>query len=212
MEFEFADARFPLCAALVLAALVCSVPSRRERHEFGPGAAVLLWFIAAGLATWALLFAYQRYLIPIELLLGFAVWILLEYMFGLETRVVSALGICILISIALIRIPDWGHHKPDDGNPTSNIFGSHLPEGLAKSPAEFLIAGFPNGFILPFLHSGSHFYRIDFSPKLSGRIGERLNEFHNRPVKLLAMKDSQDEAIKVARASKREYWVYEGSP
>jgi hypothetical protein len=203
-ELEFADARLLLCAVLVLLVVARTIWTRERAKRQGVGVghgsvvAVFLWFMAAGLATWALTFAYQRYLIPIELLLGFAVWVLLERLLEIEARVVAALGICLLLSISLIRIPNWGHRNPDT-DATSNIFGLQLPEELRRGPAEYLIAGFPNAFILPFLHPESHFYRIDFSPRLRERIRDRLGRFRDRPVKLIAMKSSQQEAMEAAR-------------
>ena len=186
-EVEFADARLLACVAFAILALgVRAFASAKGGRRLGLASVMLLWFVGTGAVTWGLVFAYQRYLIPIELLLGLAVWALLGFVAETERQLAIGMATCVLLVLSLIRVPDWGHYQAD-ARAASNIFGLELPEELARQPAEYLVAGAPDGFILAFLHPASHFYRIDFSPRVYGRIHERLARFRGRPVRLITL-------------------------
>ena len=185
-ELRFADARYLLCATVAFLAVVqrsFAGPWARERWNQAP--AMLLSFVAGGICIWALVFPYQRYLIPIELLLGLATWVLLAYL-SVNQRTITIVLVCFLAaSWKLVHVPDWGHTIPRSDRP--NVFGLQLPSKLTSQPAEYLIAGAPNGFILAFLDPSSHFYRIDFSPKVYGRIEQQLARYPGHPIRLLTM-------------------------
>jgi len=114
------------------------------------------------------------------------VWVLLGQIVENERRIAIRMAVCVLIALSLMHIPDWGHYAAGDRAP-SNIFELQLPESLVSQPAEYLVAGSPNGFILAFLSPGSHFYRIDFSVRVYGRIRAALDRYPNRRVKLITM-------------------------
>jgi hypothetical protein len=186
-EVEFADGRFLLITGLALLVVVERIFAARKGHRASTAApSMLLWFAAGGIGWWAILFAYQRYLIPVELLVGFTIWLLLSQIVENERRIAIRLALCLLIAVPLMRIPDWGHHVAGDRK-SSNIFGLQVPDDLVRQPAEYLVAGSPNGFILAFLNPESHFYRLDFSPRVYGRIHEGIDRFPDRRVKLITM-------------------------
>ena len=64
-EAPFADSRFLFFILLVPSAILCKPAIRLNR-----GLIAFIVFMITSFALWALMFAYQRYLIPIELLLG----------------------------------------------------------------------------------------------------------------------------------------------
>jgi hypothetical protein len=184
-EIGFADARYLLCAAIAMAAVALrAYRTPEERRSIGAAPATLLWFAAGGFVAWSVVFPYQRYLIPIELLLGLVAWILLAAFIDRDRWLAACLGICVVVSLVLIRVPDWGHGRPAPGS--QNAFGLDLPPELASGPAEYLVVGVPNAYILAFLDPRSHFYRIDFSRKLLPRIIEGLARNKDRPVRVIA--------------------------
>jgi hypothetical protein len=185
-ELPFADARYVLCAGVaVLAVIRRAIGIRANTTAPGPAGPMLLCFVASALCVWALVFPYQRYLIPVELLLGLALWILLAYCGFRERVMIALLAAFVTVSLVSLRVPDWGHVVPRRS--ADNVFGLQLPPELVSQPAEYLVAGAPNGFVLAFLNPASHYYRIDFSKKVYDRIRQRVARYPRHPVRLLAM-------------------------
>lgn len=154
-EFAFADPR--LMIFLVLAGLALLLP--RRDLAAASSLQVLLWFLLISTLLWASVFAIQRYLIPVELLLGFGIWLALARLGLGRQRITLLLGLCVLVSAGLIRVPDWGH----TGNRTrqANAFGLQLPASVAATPANYLVHGNAVSYMLPFLHADSRFYGVE---------------------------------------------------
>lgn len=154
-EFAFADARWLVFFVLLLPVLAL-------RKKFGADARVafsLLVFMLVAFLLWALVFAYQRYLLPVELLLGFGIWVLLARLSARPRQVVLWLVCCVLASAALIKVPDWGHRPAQFGE--RNPFGMALPAQASATPARYLVVENAISYILPALHPDSRFYGID---------------------------------------------------
>src|SRR5690606_30560951 len=76
-EIAFADIRILLISALVPISLLVTL-LRRPVAKQGKSATAVLVYVGVSFFLWAALFAYQRYLIPVELLLGLVAWILVS--------------------------------------------------------------------------------------------------------------------------------------
>lgn len=177
-EISFADPRLLFFFALLIAVTV-----RRKRQTIDKGATALFYFFVASFAVWAFVFAYQRYLIPLELLFGPLFWIMLSQLNLTKRQVGKIMMGLALVSAALIKVPDWGHAQ--NSEISSNAFGLRIPKNLVDSPANYLIYGVPNSYILPFFHEDSNFYKIDFSQKTEALIRQRLQGEHQYPTRVL---------------------------
>lgn len=177
-EIRFVDARFLAISVLAAIALLRKPVVRLGKQ----GEAVLIFFLVSFL-LWAVLFAYQRYLIPVEVLLGLVAWILLARIFKREWPRVVVLMCLVVLSAGTIKIPDWGHGPVDIG--ARKPFSLRLPEHLANTPARYLVVGAPVSYLLPYLHAESIFYGLNFSKQSKALIAERLREPSPLPVRVL---------------------------
>lgn len=153
-EYRFSDARLLIFSVLVVAALLFA----RHRIVRNRISAAFLVFVSSCFFIWAILFAYQRYLVCIEVLFGFCIWILLSGIIKYPKRVTLALAGCLAISTVFMEIPDWGHRTPR--RPSSNHFSVSIPENMANTPGRFLVGGNGISYLLPFFHPDSRFYGI----------------------------------------------------
>lgn len=191
-EIAFTDIRIPLAALLGLATL--AIPGKLR---LGRGALALLAFVAVSFALWAALFAYQRYLIPVEVLLGFCLWILLARLCRRESlRVVLLLGM-LGVSLAWVKVPDWGH-GPVNANGL-RPFSLNLPDKLRNTPAQYLVHGAPISYLLPFLDQDSVFYGLNFSRQSKALIAQRLQENTQLPVRMLLEESGLTQAWRTLR-------------
>ena len=182
-EIKFADARILLTCALVSIALVIALLRKPVTNLGKPGLAVLI-FVGVSFVLWAALFAYQRYLIPVELLLGLVGWILIARIFTRESFRVAAMAVLLVLCAWSLKVPDWGHGKVDVG--VNKPFSLVLPERLASTPARYLVVGAPISYVLPYLDSDSVFYGLNFSSQSKDLIAQRLAEPSPLPVRILA--------------------------
>ena len=174
-EFVFADARWLVFLGLLMVAMgvgLVALARGRRPGVRGRVSLALVVFVVVGLAVWARMFAYQRYLLPLEVLLGFGIWILLAHLGSQPRRVVLGLGACVLASAALMKVPDWGHRSAAVGE--RNPFGMALPPEVTASPARYLVLGNAISYILPALHPGSEFYGVDVFNGLFSRQADEL--------------------------------------
>ena len=170
-EFVFADARIlPFVALSLAAALALAIRPRRQ--VAGAASSALLVFLLVSSFLWSLTLAYQRYLISVELLLGLGIWVLLSRLVGAPRRVVFLLALCLVSSVALIKIPDWGHLPSKSARP--GHFGISLPEAVASTPARYLILNQPIAYLLPSFHPDSRFYGLGFSAQVDALVGDRF--------------------------------------
>jgi len=202
-EFNFADARMLTFAVLMLLAVAAWILKRLApgrmlfRNPTTRVTRTFLWFFSVSFAIWAWMFAIQRYLIPIELLFGIAVWILAAYVLKSQHRIVAAMTICLIASLATLNAPDWGHipSNPD----TRNFFGMRVPRDLVSTPADYLVYGTPITYVLPFLHPDSRFFGTGgwnatatpgFNPQVDNLIASAIAADRTRPIRLLTFEDS----------------------
>lgn len=188
-EILFADARLLVFFALTAVALVV----RKSRAPQGRLAVAFLLFLLVGFFVWAVVFAYQRYLIPLEILFGFGIWILLSRLTGNPNRVALLLAGCVIASAALIKVPDWGH-TPSRGA-QANPFGVSLGK-LSSTPARFLVVENAISYLLPFLHPDSRFYGIDvfrdrglFTQQIDALIRTEVARESSLPLRILARQE-----------------------
>ncbi|HEN3668387.1 TPA: DUF2029 domain-containing protein, partial [Yersinia enterocolitica] len=120
-EIEFSDFRFMSIFVLTPIALFF-----RINDKFTKKTTAVVIFIISGFSLWALMFAYQRYLIPIELLLGVLIFILVLRIFKNELMRVLVLSLLFISSMFLMSIPDWGHTNPS--NNSGNPFNTEIPQ------------------------------------------------------------------------------------
>lgn len=182
-EIKFADARLVLICALALIALLVTL-LRKPVTDFGKPAVALLVFVGVSFVLWAALFAYQRYLIPVELLLGLVAWVLIARVFTREAFRVAALAGLIVLCAVPLKVPDWGHTKVDVA--ARQPFSLVLPERLASTPARYLVVGAPISYVLPYLHADSVFYGLNFSKQSRALIVRRIAEPSLLPVRIIA--------------------------
>ena len=197
-ELEFADARMLMVAVLMLTAVTIGVLKRVGpgrvlfRDPMTPVTRTFLWFVSASFAFWALMFAYQRYLIPLELLFGIAVWILAAYLLKSQYRIAMLMTVCLLVSLATMEVSDYGHFKGE--RPPSNILEIRVSGELAL-PADYVLYGQPLTFALVSLHSDSRFFRMGFTSQVDKLIGSALASDKSRPIRLLTTEDRLGEAF-----------------
>jgi hypothetical protein len=183
-EIPFRDVRLLLGSLVALAAIAVRYsPHRSSVVPMEPARRMLLCFVLVSVILWAVAFAYQRYLIPIELLGGAAIWILLRQCTDKGIVVVAGLGAILLASAIGFRVPDWRHLPAAR---VSNHFGLEVPAEIAGTPASYLLFGGATGYLLAFLHPDSRFYRIDFSVHVNERIRSSIASAPQLPVRLIA--------------------------
>jgi hypothetical protein len=179
-EVLFADARLLILFALTPLALYI-----RKRHATSDkGVLFFMLFFGVSFFLWGFMFAYQRYLIPIEVLFGFSIWILLSRITANHNLVALLLAISVIVSAVLMKVPDWGHKHSREAQ--SNPFGLQLPHEYSSTPARYLVVGSPIGFILPFLHPDSRFYGLGFSAPVDKLIRSIVTHDDVLPLRILS--------------------------
>jgi hypothetical protein len=187
-EVMFADPRLLVCSLLLVAFGIF----RRRRASSGDertdsAGLCLLTFVLSSFAIWTVVFAYQRYVIAAELLLGATAWLLLRGMVRKPSHATIGLAITTALALWLVVVPDWGHRMPTPGS--SNVFGLELGPALTHQPATYLVAGRPNSYVLAFLHPASDFYRIDLSPGIDAKVKQALGQSVRDPIRVFAMEE-----------------------
>lgn len=182
-EIIFADARLIIFFALTPLALLV-----RKSGTTGKGTLLFMLFFSVSFFLWGVMLAYQRYLIPIEILFGFGIWILLSRITPNSKLLALFLAGCVIISAVFTKIPDWGHSQSRGAQ--SNPFGLQLPNKVTSTPARYLVVGNPIGYILPFLHSDSRFYGLGFSSQVDTLICAKVIHNDALPLRILSSQAS----------------------
>lgn len=202
-ESPFADGRLPIAGlAIGVTAVIQAVRFLRSRgpvaaQRSAPAPAAVLWFAGVAFGLWALVFAYQRYLIPVELLAGLILWILVRKMFRSAAAVLVMLlilGCCAWV----ISVPDWDHDKGLLGH-GADRFGLEIPHELISTPAVYLVSKKPISYVFAFLHPDSRFLRIDFTPLADERLRGALATSGTLPVRILTFDNNDADLLSVAR-------------
>lgn len=191
-EIAFADARWAILAAFAILVPVSVLVARGRRAscqsevmEESPPRAFMVVFVLVGTAIWADVLAYQRYLIPVELLFGPFALILAIWIARSKAAAAGVMLAALAATIVAIKIPDWGHTKVLVGESSGprRPFDLRVPERFQSTPARYLIFGLPNSFLVPFLHEGSVVSRADLSA------GFRQDKFNQLTIKRFAEAD-----------------------
>ena len=186
-EILFADARI-----FFIFLLLPWIIFGRLRIKLGDSAKAVLIFIILGYALWATVFAYQRYLIPIELLAGVLIWILVLSLFKLSWVRILAMLSLTTAALFFMKIPDWGHTNSKIGE--ADPFSFNLPEYLLTTPSQYLVVGNPIAYLLPKLHPDSKFYGVNFSGQINQIVMKELSASSELPIRVIA-KDSDAQSI-----------------
>jgi hypothetical protein len=202
-EQPFADARILIFMLLLIPAAAMSIfryfrtasaprPPRRIGNAF-------MWFFCASFAIWAIVFVYQRYLSPLELLFGIAIWILVSDIFESPALVAAMMTGCIVLSLATVQVPNWGRKRYAHG---ANYFGFSVGPRFTSQPADYIIYGAPISYLLAFFDPGSRFFGIGYKPQIDRRVSEAIAQDiardPSREVRVLSLFTRSPEALEKA--------------
>jgi hypothetical protein len=179
-EIPFADGRFLIISILIPLAIIF----RRPSISGSTFIVFFLTFTTISFLLWSMLFAYQRYLIPVELLFGLVIWILCRQIVAKENLILPLIIIILGISFVQLKIPDWGHRTSTSNE--RNAFDLDVPAGFAQSPARYLVVGAPVSYILPFLHPDSRFFGLGVSRQIDEHIEVAVKNDTALPLRILA--------------------------
>ncbi|MBT8439169.1 MAG: hypothetical protein KJO91_05530, partial [Gammaproteobacteria bacterium] len=184
-ELLFADARL-----LTTAVLLPLTVFLRLFRAIGRTQVTFLLFFFFSFTLWVIMFAYQRYLIPIELLFGFVIWIFVTRLISDQLARFMVMALVLLICTYFIKVPDWGHLKAEIG--TSSALKIEADSRILDQPARYLVGSAPVSYILPSLHPDSRFYGLHTWAKTREIIKQALKEESTLPVRILIQsKDSE---------------------
>jgi len=186
-EVLFADVRYLILFLLLTASFFC-----KPVIKLSVQLKALIVFMALSLLLWAVMFAYQRYLIPLELMLGLVIWILIVRIIESERyRKLFITGVTILAAL-FIKTPDWGHVRVPWGE--NNPFSIEMDAKFSGTPARYIVVGQPISYIIPSLHADSTFYGIGLSRQLDNLVYKKIAETSAMPTRILC-KDTDTRLI-----------------
>ena len=192
-EIPFADARYLFLALLVPAAFLCRPAMKLNRNLMA-----FIAFMSSSFLLWVFMFAYQRYLIPFELLIGPLIWIIVTHIVASDWLRKSIMICLTIIAMLLIKIPDWGHAVVPIGG--KNPFSIEMDTKISATPARYIVVGHPISYILPSFHPNSSFYGVGLSRQIDDLIFRKLQEPSSLPLRILS-KDT--DAILIPELLKR---------
>lgn len=178
-EVPFADIRYLFVALLVPAAILCKPTIRLNRQSIA-----FVAFMISSYLLWVFVLAYQRYLIPFELLLGLLIWILVVRIVENEwLRKAVMIGVTLCAAL-MLKVPDWGHAPMALGG--KNPFSIEMAAKLSATPARYIVVGVPISYVLPSFHPDSFFYGVGFSRQVDDLVFRKLAEPSELPLRILA--------------------------
>lgn len=178
-EVPFADVRMLIMAALLPAFILCKPAISLGRQAVG-----FLIFMLCSVALWALTLAYQRYLIPVELLFGLCIWLFVMRIVERERVRIFLMACLLAVSVYLVKIPDWGHGAVSFG--TKSPFSLQMPETVSATPARYLVFGAPISYLLPSLHGDSVFFGVGVSRQVDRVIADQLQQPSSLQLRVIA--------------------------
>jgi hypothetical protein len=201
LELSFADTRWSMVAVFAVVGATGFVLDlwRRGRSALlnaSPIDTGLLAFFALSLTLWAVGFAYQRYVIPIELVCGIVLWVLASAVIRHRMQTAALVGFLVLAWYGL-RIPDWGHNSLASSKAAAR-FGLDIPQTLRDRPQLFLVFGQANSYLFPFLHPDSRFVRADFTHRIDVKVVDAMRANPTLPVAVLANEDAIEDGLEAA--------------
>lgn len=192
-EVRFADLRLLIFTAL--AAFTAAVLILKRRFlGLNKVALSFVYFFIVSFLLWGKLFAYQRYLIPIEVLFGFSIWVLLSHLIPNNRSVVRLLAVGVLLSVVVIKVPNWGHKSSRLAQ--INPFGFQLTKEQVSTPGRYLVVGNPISYILPFLHKDSQFFGVgNLSSQADALVAIAVAKPDARPLRILLRQAAAGESL-----------------
>jgi hypothetical protein len=161
-EVGFRDLRFAVAWLLILTWLFLKPRLQRKPAitDDYRWLRILTVFWVSSFCTWIIMFGYQRYLVPLELLSG--VVIVGIVVFLAEQRISAGLRSVAIVAIAALlvtttRSDGWGRIPWGE-----SWFDVRLPAELQKQDQMFVIvSGDPVSYVIPFFPASARFVRID---------------------------------------------------
>ena len=182
-EVLFADVRLLIFTVFITLTAVLLILKRRF-WDLNKVALSFVYFLWISFLLWATLFAYQRYMIPIEVLFGFGIWVLLSHLLPNYRTVAWLLAGSVFLSGVAIKIPNWGHMQARVAQ--INPFGVQFPAEQVSTPARYLVVGHGITYLLPFLHKDSQFFGLGtLSRQADTLIAVALAKPDARPLRIL---------------------------
>lgn len=182
-EFLFADIRLFIFSVLATLSAVFLILKKRF-WSLNNAALSFVYFLGISFLLWATLFAYQRYMIPIEVLFGFGIWVLLSHLLPNYRTVAWLLAGSVFLSGVAIKIPNWGHMQARVAQ--INPFGVQLSAEQMGTPARYLVVGHAITYLLPSLHKDSQFFGLGtLSKQADALIAVALAKPDARPLRIL---------------------------
>ena len=182
-EVLFADIRLFIFSVLVTLTTMLLILKRRF-WDLNNVALSFVYFLGISFLLWASLFAYQRYMIPIEVLFGFGIWVLLSHLLANNRTLVWLLAGSVFLSGVAIKIPNWGHMQARVAQ--INPFGVQFTAEQVSTPARYLVVGHAITYLLPFLHKNSQFFGLGtLSRQADELIAVALAKPDARPLRIL---------------------------
>ncbi|MBN9930535.1 DUF2029 domain-containing protein [Pantoea agglomerans] len=167
-EVPFKDAR------LILVSLTPFIFLIKLNKKIKAPILILLTFFYISYLLWALLFAYQRYAIPLEIMYGLIIWIALNQIISNQKIKNLTLILITMFSLWHFNIPDWGHIQP--GKTINNPFSVKFSDEFENKPARYLVDGVTVSYVLRYLNPKSEFYGVRFSRQVNELIKTRLKK------------------------------------
>ncbi len=183
LELPFADARYAIVFLLLLPlGLVAKFGTYKTSF-------VLLFIVISSFSIWTILFGYQRYLLPVEILLGITIWVLVEIIVRVSGFRYAILGGALLLTVYALKVPDFGHGE--GGENQAGYFSNNMPAEVKDADAIYIMAGNQVSFLAPFLGGDNYFFGFDIlsREKINQEIWSRLTELEGKPIYLVALRD-----------------------
>jgi hypothetical protein len=178
-ELPFADGRYLIIFMLAPGAILC-----KTTIKYGRKTTAFIFFVLTGFLFWVFMFAYQRYLIPIEMLLGLLAWILVLRIVERERLRIAVLSCLVVLAALTVKVPDYGHAKVPFG--CKNPFSIEINDLLTATPARYMVVGVPISYVLPSFHKESVFYGVGLSKHIDNLIIQKLHEPSALPLRIIA--------------------------
>ncbi len=177
-ETFYADPRYLISGILFLALLVTGKFKKINSHLLA-----FIVFVVVSIILWAIMFAYMRYLIPTELVLGLFIWVAICLLFASRGDFYKIIILaCAAYSISTIKVPEWGHIQLPENH--TGPFGVTIPKAFS-TPAQYVHPGKVTSFILPYLHPDSVFYGLNVSSEVDKLIKERIAKRPDLPLRVV---------------------------
>ncbi|HXG19917.1 MAG TPA: hypothetical protein VNN62_12710 [Methylomirabilota bacterium] len=199
------DARWAVLVVLALTALLThGVQAIKERNYNDRGwrtqavmpergGRVIVLFLLLSFPLWLVMFSYHRYVFPLEVLTGVAIfWLIDRFSLHQTAKLVLGGSLCALVIVS-VKAPGRGHLKW--GN---EWFGVTTPPLAAPTETVVLMIGRkPTSYVIPFFPSEVRFIRLvstfnTENTRFAEEIGDLIKQ-HNGPFLVLLKGEASPE-------------------